>query len=159
MRFFILYTSFFFFLFIEEKTISRLFLFSTNSCAFFVRFTSQNNSTFFFFFHTPIQSLIAIVSRVTIIYVPFSPRTRRSTFLLITREHSGAFNLGNRRDPKAASYYIHNFLFTSRGTTWDFFVALNHCCKWCRLLFSHVAPRHTRRTEWSDASQTPPYCS
>lgn len=71
----------------------------------------------FFFFHTPIQSLIAIVSRVTIIYVPFSPRTRRSTFLLITREHSGAFNLGNRRDPKAASYYIHNFLFTSRGTT------------------------------------------
>lgn len=108
---------FFFFLFIEEKTISRLFLFSTNSCAFFVRFTSQNNSTFFFFFHTPIQSLIAIVSRVTIIYVPFSPRTRRSTFLLITREHSGAFNLGNRRDPKAASYYIHNFLFTSRGTT------------------------------------------
>lgn len=71
----------------------------------------------FFFFRTPIQSLIAIVSRVTIIYVPFSPRTRRSTFLLITREHSGAFNLGNRRDPKAASYYIHNFLFTSRGTT------------------------------------------
>lgn len=106
-----------FFLFIEEKTISRLFLFSTNSCAFFVRFTSQNNSTFFFFFHTPIQSLIAIASRVTIIDVPFSPRTRRSTFLLITREHSGAFNLGNRRDPKAASYYIHNFLFTSRGTT------------------------------------------
>lgn len=109
-----------FFLFIEEKTISRLFLFSTNSCAFFVRFTSQNNSNstfFFFFFHTPIQSLIAIASRVTIIDVPFSPRTRRSTFLLITREHSGAFNLGNRRDPKAASYYIHNFLFTSRGTT------------------------------------------
>lgn len=111
-----------FFLFIEEKTISRLFLFSTNSCAFFVRFTERFAEQFkfnilFFFFHTPIQSLIAIVSRVTIIYVPFSPRTRRSTFLLITREHSGAFNLGNRRDPKAASYYIHNFLFTSRGTT------------------------------------------
>lgn len=107
-----------FFFFLQRKKPSQDYFYFQQTRAHFsygsLRRTIQHS---FFFFHTPIQSLIAIVSRVTIIYVPFSPRTRRSTFLLITREHSGAFNLGNRRDPKAASYYIHNFLFTSRGTT------------------------------------------
>lgn len=110
-----------FFFFLQRKKPSQdYFLFFNKLVRIFrtVHFAEQFKfNILFFFFHTPIQSLIAIVSRVTIIYVPFSPRTRRSTFLLITREHSGAFNLGNRRDPKAASYYIHNFLFTSRGTT------------------------------------------
>lgn len=111
MRFLYFTHHFFFLLFFFYRgknhfnIIFYYFLSSTNSLAHFVRFTSQNNSNypvqillewyffqqhFFFFFHTPIQPLIAIVSRVTIIYIPFSPHTRRSTFLLITREHSGA---------------------------------------------------------------------
>lgn len=99
---------FFFFFFIEEKTISTLFfiIFYLQQTRLRIlcgslrrtiqiiqyKFSSNDISSniFFFFFHTPIQPLIAIVSRVTIIYIPFSPHTRRSTFLLITREHSGA---------------------------------------------------------------------
>lgn len=100
---------FFFFFFIEEKTISTLFfiIFYLQQTRLRIlcgslrrtiqiiqyKFSSNDissNNIFFFFFHTPIQPLIAIVSRVTIIYIPFSPHTRRSTFLLITREHSGA---------------------------------------------------------------------
>lgn len=109
---FLYFTHHFFFLlffFIEEKTISTLFfiIFYLQQTRLRIlcgslrrtiqiiqyKFSSNDissNNIFFFFFHTPIQPLIAIVSRVTIIYIPFSPHTRRSTFLLITREHSGA---------------------------------------------------------------------
>lgn len=163
---------FFFFFFYRGKNhfniIFYYFLSSTNSLAHFVRFTSQNNSNypvqillewyffqqhFFFFFPytnpTPHRNRITRDDHLHSIFSSYA-----SLYILVNHAWTfRCFNLGNRRDPKAAVTTCITFCLRLVELREIFFVALNHWCKWCRLLFSHVAPRHTRRTEWRDASQ------
>lgn len=110
MRFLYFTHHFFFLLFFFYRgknhfnIIFYYFLSSTNSLAHFVRFTSQNNSNYpvqillewyffqqHFFFFFPYTNPTPHRNRITRddhLHSIFS--SRRSTFLLITREHSGA---------------------------------------------------------------------